>query len=83
MPNQNDSPFVIDLDRMHRATRIHARNTWTIEKRDPNGNFIVIERWHGPRRSIFAHLARQKIVPSRTAEEQIAELPERPEFTAA
>lgn len=72
--------LTIELDRVHHAVRDTTQNTWELLKKQPDGIYRQIEFWHGPRRTIFAHLPRHQIAPSRAAEERIAELPEAPAF---
>lgn len=69
-----DTEQSVELDRVHRVTRSGER--WALQKRQPDGSYNMIEHWQGGRRSLFHHLERLRIVPTREAETIIATWPE-------
>jgi len=64
----------VDLDRVHFALRSGDR--WAVCKRLPDGSSDTLVAWSGGRRGLFNRLEELGIVPSREAEERLAQLPE-------
>jgi hypothetical protein len=73
-------PFQVALDRKHIAYRRDAE--WELARRSEDGVFRTLERWTGPRRSLFHKMESYGIVPSRDAEQALLALPEQPSFRA-
>lgn len=68
----------IPLDMKHVAQRVDR--TWQLYKRDPDGNYVLLEEWRGNRRSLFHKMTDYGIVPSREAERELLSIPEQPAF---
>lgn len=68
----------IQIDARHRAHRSGDR--WLIQKANQDGVYDMIDQWAGNRRSLLKYLDDHNIHPTRTAEDQLAALPERQGF---
>lgn len=65
---------IITIDRVHRAIRSGDR--WAVQRHMPDGTWDALDMWSGGRRSLIQWLDRRRIVPSREAERQLADIPE-------
>lgn len=64
-------------------TKVHrSGDRWAVSRLQPDGRYDMVDHWDGNRRSMLIYLEENHIVPSRTAEEQLAQLPERRGFKA-
>lgn len=70
--------YMIPLDRKHMAIREGGQ--WTLAEKDPDRVYRGVETWVGNRRSLHPRLEQRGIVPSRQAEELLAQLSEQPSF---
>lgn len=68
----------IELDRKHDVIRSGER--WAVRRRNPDGNYDLLEAWNGSRRSLMRFLEANGIVPSREAERRLAAIPESTRF---
>jgi len=69
-----DTDIRVDLDTKTRAFRTGSR--WIVQKRRPNGSWDMVADWVGGRRSLLQWCEANGVYPSRTAEAQLAALPE-------
>lgn len=68
----------IQIDAKTKAIRSDDR--WVIQRMQSDGNYDMVDNWTGNRRSLFHWLEKNRITPSRDAEQQLALLPERKSF---
>lgn len=69
---------LIQLDAIHQLLNQGAE--WIIRKPAPEGGFILLAEWQGPRRTIARQLEDLGIVPSRDADARLERLPESTAF---
>jgi hypothetical protein len=73
------SEVTIQIDAKTKATRVDDER-WVVQKRNREGAYATAADWTGPRRSLLRWLEDNKVYPSREAERQLAEIPERKSF---
>lgn len=70
----------IQIDMKTRVIR--SGDTWLVQRLQPDGHYDMVDHWQGNRRSLMRWLEDNNVHPTREAEQQLAQLPERKSFPA-